>query len=242
MNKEVKILNFRDLGTIECNDSRRIKNQHFYRGPALLESRLTNEDKMSLNELGIKHIFDFRGYDEILHQGSLYIPDGTIYHHVPAIIKNDRNKTDDLNTMSEEGKRFIEEWLFMIYRQLPIDNPAYKEVMKAIKNHETPIYFNCSVGKDRTGVCACLIELLLDAKEEEIYRDYMISHHNYYNYYKSLGMKDEEMNKPSLCNPAWLDGTLDEIKTKYDNLEVFFEQEYDVTVNELKALRDYYLE
>ena len=242
MNKKINILNFRDLGAIKCNDGRQIKSQHFYRGPALLESRLSEEDKLALKALGIKHIFDFRGHDEIPHQGPLYIPEGTIYHHVPAIIKNDRSKTDDLNTMSEEGKRFIVEWLYMIYRQLPIDNPAYREVIKAIKNHETPIYFNCSVGKDRTGVCACLIELLLDAKEEEIYRDYMISHHNYYNYYKSLGMKDEEMNKPSLCNIEWLEGTLDEIMTKFDSLETFFEKEYAVSVDELGKLRDYYLE
>ena len=242
MDKKISLLNFRELGGIPTNDGRHIKEHCFYRGPAFLEERLTEEDKEILNEIGFKHIVDFRGYDETGKDSTLYIPSGAKYHHLPAIIKNDRVKTDDLNTMSEEGAHMIEEWLVMIYKQLPFGNPAYQQIFDWIKAKETPIYFHCSAGKDRTGVFAALLEALLGVRDDRIYQDYLISHDVYLKFRIEYNhIRADQVRRPSLCFKEWLEGTHDSIIQKYGDYPSFFAHEYGLSSKDIQDIRDYYL-
>lgn len=242
MNKEISLLNFRELGGLKTNDGRQVRKNCFYRGPALLEERLNEDDKVILDDIGFKHIIDFRGFDESGEKGAVYVPKGALYHHLPAITKNDRVKSDDLNTISEEGANMIEEWLVMIYKQLPFENSAYKQIFEWVKNGETPIYFHCSAGKDRTGVFAALLEALLNVEDEEIYRDYLISHDIYLKFrVNQFHKRPEEIRRPSLCFKEWLEGAHDLIITKYQDYDQFFKNEYELDSNDIEAIRNRYL-
>ena len=242
MNKEISLLNFRELGGIKTMDGRQIKEHCFYRGPAFLQERLTEDDKTILDSIGFKHIIDFRGYDESGEKSPVYVPKGAQYHHLPAITKNDRVKSDDLNTISKEGANLIEEWLVMIYKQLPFENPAYKQIFEWVKAGETPIYFHCSAGKDRTGVFAALLEALLGVDEEKIYHDYLISHDIYLKFRVEQFHKDpSEIRRPSLCFREWLEGTHDVILAKYHDYDTFFKEEYGLTHQDIEMIRNHYL-
>ena len=233
---KINLINFRDFSKFT-----KIKSKIFYRGPALLKDNLSNEDIYELNKIGFKHIIDFRSHDEVINQGELYYPMNANYHNLSAIVRNDRDKSDDLNTLGDNAKRMIEEWLIEVYRDLPFDNPSYEYLIKCVANKEVPLYINCSAGKDRTGVGALLIELLLGIDEEAIFRDYLESYHNYYNDYKAKGFKDEDIPRPGLCYKEWLEGTINEIKSRYGTYEKYFELEHHIDENKLKELREYYI-
>ena len=57
------------------------------------------------------------------------------------------------------------------------DNPAeiknFFNILADVNNY--PLDFHCSIGKDRTGCMAYLIEALCGMSEEDIYRDYLFS-------------------------------------------------------------------
>ena len=57
------------------------------------------------------------------------------------------------------------------------DNPGMiKQVFEVLANRDSyPVVFHCSIGKDRTGCIAFLVEALMGFKEEYIYRDYMFT-------------------------------------------------------------------
>ena len=73
------------------------------------------------------------------------------------------------NILTFEGKLSGDDWVY--------NNPAeIKEFFKILADEENyPINFHCSIGKDRTGCMAYLIEGLLGFDQETMYRDYMFT-------------------------------------------------------------------
>ena len=73
------------------------------------------------------------------------------------------------NILTFEGKLSGDDWVY--------NNPGeIKEFFKILANEENyPINFHCSIGKDRTGCMAYLIEGLLGFDQETMYRDYMFT-------------------------------------------------------------------
>ena len=63
--------------------------------------------------------------------------------------------------------------------QTEYDNPAQIKAFFEILAEESyyPIHYHCSIGKDRTGCLSFLIEGLLGADEEYLYRDYMFTNY-----------------------------------------------------------------
>lgn len=226
------LLNFRDISE-NCD----VKSGVIYRGRALISDDMSEEDKAFVDSLKIRHIIDLRGNIEIENSGAYYVPEGTVYHHKSAI-KSDIHRDDNLNTDIEYARHMIEKYLVDAYRNLPFDNEAYRFMIECIIKKETPIYINCSAGKDRTGVGAMIGELLLGVSEEEIYDDYLKSYDNYYSYYKDKGFDD--MPRPSLCFREWLEASLLMIKDKYYSYDTYLMHEYQLSEEDLKTVREYY--
>lgn len=231
----IDLINFRTLTDIQTQDGRKIKDHLFYRGPAFILSRLSYDTKMMIQDIGFKHIIDFRGYDEVIRAGQVYVPDGCKYENIPAITRA-MEVNDDLNTFDHD---FSGDYMTRIYARLPFDNAAYKKVFTYIKDDEVPIYFHCSAGKDRTGVCAALIELMLGVSEEDILKDYMKSSDIYSEYYKNI--LKEPINDAWLCDESWLKASLTMIKRRYDTYEAYFLKEYGLSGDDIKRLKDLYL-
>lgn len=226
------LLNFRDISR-NCD----VKSGIIYRGRALISDDMSEEDKTFIDSLKIRRIIDLRGNLEIENSGAYYVPEGTVYHHKSAI-KSDIHRDDNLNTDLEYAKKMVEKYLVDAYKNLPFDNEAYRFMIECLIKKETPVYINCSAGKDRTGVGAMIGELLLGVKETEIYDDYLESYDNYYNYYKGKGF--DNMPRPSLCFKEWLDASLMAIKNKYQNYDSYLMNEYHLSEEDLKSIREYY--
>ena len=88
--------------------------------------------------------------------------DRVIYHQLPMAYGGN-------NILTFVGKLSGDPWEY--------NNPGeIKEFFKILADEENyPINFHCSIGKDRTGCMAYLIEGLLGFDQETMYRDYMFT-------------------------------------------------------------------
>ncbi len=153
------VMNARDLG------GHGIKQSLIYRSGRFNEedgsSLLSDASKATLSdELSIKTEIDLRRYEENGNISSSPISSSVNYKHLPMHYGGE-------NILTFAGE----------YKSYEYNNPAQIKVFFSILADEKnyPISFHCSIGKDRTGCMAYLIEALCDMETEFIYRDYLFS-------------------------------------------------------------------
>ncbi|CAH2448337.1 hypothetical protein PP7435_CHR2-0784 [Komagataella phaffii CBS 7435] len=166
------IHNFRSLG------GWRIDSNHYVREGLIFRSAntsgVTSKGIEQLRRLGIKAVFDFRSTEEIKNDGR-FDADQIDWIHVPAF--KDVNLSPDALVL--RYKSLLTSWA--TYKDIYSDTiyqgkASFKKVFEFIRDNEnTPILFHCTVGKDRTGLMAMLILLLVGVDETIIAREYELT-------------------------------------------------------------------
>lgn len=247
--------NFRELGGYKGYSEKTVKHGVFYRAPALCQVKTENDVKL-FNSLGIKHIFDFRsGFERSAHPDPVFT--GATYHPIAATLtKSGEEMNFDLPSILNSGEKGVNEMLQSVsdgYKILPFKNPAYVNMFEKIAKHETPIVFHCTAGKDRTGVAAALILLMLGVSENDVFADYMLTNEsrkesisvliNSYGHLIADAFEAEKFIKMIAGVEAYnLQLSLDEVKKQYSSYESYFNREYGINEEKLQALRNIYLE
>lgn len=149
------VYNARDIGGWITVNGQVIRQGLLYRGTELdgsVESKykLTDDGKhIMLNHLGIKTDMDLR-WEEQNTSGIDAL--GADVNHIYFGVENYTN-------------------IF-----LPDYYEAVRNVFSELAKAENyPIYMHCTYGRDRTGTICCLLEALLGAREEDLWRDYLLS-------------------------------------------------------------------
>jgi len=228
---DLSIFNIRDLGGIKVSDGRVIKPHLFIRSGYLINVK--ESDKLYLDSLNIKHVIDLRSIDEVENKKDNYLPLGATIDNISAITKEMYYDISlDMQNIKSEG----EERLDNIYPRVAFGSPAYKKVMEYIKNEEVPILFHCAAGKDRTGILSAIILLLLGADEKTIIEDYMASLDKLV-----IGYGRSDVPHSWLVDEKWIKMTLNSIKERYENINDYFKDEFDIDISLRKKLQDKYL-
>ncbi|KAF3388685.1 Tyrosine-protein phosphatase [Penicillium rolfsii] len=159
------VSNFRDL-SYENN----LRPGYVYRSANL--SDITEEGKMMLAaDLGITTIFDLRNEGERAKAPPPYI-EGIDSNWLPY---GARPASLNLRDFAEED-RGAHGFVKMYMGILEACVPAFTQVFKHIRDQpDDPFVFHCSAGKDRTGVLAALILLLMGRPHDEIINDYILT-------------------------------------------------------------------
>lgn len=146
------VSNTRDIGGLEAVDGYRIKQGMVYRGGKLED--ITEEGKAYfLDVIGLKTDLDLRTPGEGgAGSGS---PLGADVNYVNI---NGRYYVGGMGIQSEEGKQVFAQEI-----RLFTDPDNY------------PIYIHCSLGRDRTGTLAFVLQALLGASRNDMYMDYELS-------------------------------------------------------------------
>ena len=243
---ECGVVNLRDLGGVKTSDGRQIVYHHFYRGAMLLPK--DDNQKKAIDALGLKMIIDFRSESEI-HDRIDYVSEGCKYQRISGLRMLDNPKTQgnfDFEYLVQSGNIYqLKQYMVDMYETMAVDNPAFKTLINCLKEKQTPVYFHCTAGKDRTGVGAALILLCLGVSEAEVYQEYLLS-----NVYRAklnewLLNRTEEKYREDIkplyeVHEDYLKKTLDEIKRIYGSYDVYFEKEHGLTLEMRKALQDVY--
>lgn len=259
--------NFRDLGGYKTVDGRTVKWGCFYRTASL--SSVSLEDKILLENMKIKTIFDLRSKMEVLSGKDVEL-NGCKYINESGIVTlDDRNITKDKHYIKEENfdmhKMIMEllknqdkikevgEFFLDGYKKMIQHNEAFKILFDTLKSEERlPLIFHCTSGKDRTGVAGALILLALGVDEKTVIEDYCLSN----KYREEVNNKQIDKIKEyvkdakllEICRAffevkeEYLMIALNYIKKEYSSYEEYIIEGLKVTREELQTFRDKYLE
>jgi protein-tyrosine phosphatase len=242
--------NFRDLGGYPTEDGRVVRWGQLYRSGAM--SALTEADYRYLASLRIAAICDFRATRERDSEPTLWPgPDA------PAMYARDYDmRMASVRAAVDQGERTaaaMETAMIGFYADLAYEHAeSYQLLFNAMLEGRLPLVFNCSAGKDRTGVAAALILSLLGVPREHILDDYSLSEKlvdfeglaaragasDTATGFTSLKRFTPEARAPLLrSNPAYLIHALEEIERREGSIANFLQSQFGVGPRETEALR-----
>lgn len=147
---KANVRNARDLGGWKTKDGKTVKYRMIYRGGRLQSSTLTSKrGKEDMKAQGILAQLDLRGKSDVLSG--------------PAV-----DYMDFCAPVIEEG-----------YTQMLKDDGAkvkqcFEYVAKCVKENK-PVYYHCSLGRDRTGTLSMLLLGVLGVNEGDISKEYELT-------------------------------------------------------------------
>lgn len=234
--------NFRDLGGIPSLRGGKVVRETLFRSGDL--HSLTAQDIELLEDLHLAMIIDFRSPTERENRPNkiirtvkhiLHLP----IHDAPRELASEyvqKNNPDGLKMLLvHEYSRIIRNYI-----------PEYRQFFSVLmENPELPLVFQCSAGKDRTGLATIFLLTALDVDEEVILSDYYATNHYVQAHAEEiigiLNRKghDGELMKPLLeVRPEYLRAALSEIGKKYHSISHFVRDELKV---DFKILQDRFL-
>ena len=165
--------NFRDMGGYATMDGRRVKWRRLFRSGYM--AGIQGEDRDLLTALGIDTICDLRANDERAERPTRWhIGTDTELWERDHLFSAGALHT--LAKRAEAGPDDTRASMFEIYSVLPHEqSESYGELFRRLAAGRVPVLFNCSAGKDRTGVAGALILSLLGVPRATIEEDYLLS-------------------------------------------------------------------
>ncbi|KAJ7023416.1 protein-tyrosine phosphatase-like protein [Mycena alexandri] len=169
------VINIRTIGGYKIDNSLLVTPGLIFRSGEV--SGITEAGKQQLLALGIRRIFDMRSNLEInsYKTASPDIP-GVEFVHVPI----GKEVTWDAGSFERRVKHYQENELeaFVKYAQITLEIGA--SALETIFRHflerpKEPCLFHCTAGKDRTGLVAALILMLLGVDDADITKDYTLT-------------------------------------------------------------------
>jgi protein-tyrosine phosphatase len=243
------VQNFRDVGGYRSTDGRTVKWGVIYRSGAL--NKMTPKDIETLQRIGIKTECDFRSTEERSREPitwpetlkpTVFTEDyGSDLGSLSALLR------DPAITVDQARKVFTD-----LYAELPYKFAGqYRRMFAELLAEHAPLIFNCTAGKDRTGVAAALLLTALGVPRQNVIDDFMLSN-QYFDPRKMVGadprpdspwrkMRPEVLKVILGVDPAYLNVAFDSIEHRSGNLEIYFEKEMGLSLVQIAKLKNLYL-
>lgn len=247
-----RCLNFRELGGYTVNDGRTIPHNIFFRSGAL--NLLNKEELAEFDKLSIRFILDLRTKEEVSENPDPFFEDVEYLRYSGVLSQKGEDIDFSPNGMRQIGSKGKDQLskLTEYYKQMPFNNEAIRVLIQNVSSYNTPLLFHCASGKDRTGIAAMLILLLLGADEQTVIEDYILS--NVYLkediekemvLYQNLIKKDPSLQKLLLMlrgvNRDIIIETMNSIKERYVTYDDYFVSEHSLSKTDLIRIRNHYL-
>jgi protein-tyrosine phosphatase len=166
-------VNFRDLGGYPVDGACTTAWKTLYRSGTL--HALSTADWRQLEALGLAAAFDLRSRAERTER-----PHGFANRPPLSYFSIDHDHdVGDLGRMMLNPKLTAEEvrgWMVKSYRQMPYElSASFRVLFSLLVRGPLPLVFNCSAGKDRTGVASALVLTSVGVPWNAVVADYLIS-------------------------------------------------------------------
>ena len=199
------VTNVRDVGGWTTIDGGKVRQGLLYRGARMNDNFSSNP---SITQAGIKTLRDEIG-----------IKTEVDLRQTTAV--NNRNESGDI-TVSPLGSGVTYLAYSMDYGDVLITEQKNKERVKQVfallaDESNYPIYFHCSIGTDRTGLIAWLVNGLCGVAEKNLWRDYLFS-----NFGKIEGVRTRAKNEDVYVNQIKAKDGKDLAEKTYNFLKDYF--------------------
>lgn len=227
--------NFRRVGTGSLPG---LPLRHLYRSDHL--GALDAADAAQIRALGITRVLDFRGVHERT-SAACRLPDVTV-HSLPI----EPTIVQKLGELVSAGHRLtgedVVEHMQDTYRGFVRHNtPRFAEFFEHLLASDAPTVFHCTAGKDRTGFAAALLLKAVDASDEEVMRDYLLTNDRLQLPEATrLGLPREAMEVLWRVQPSFLQAAFGEVDASYGSLEAYFREGLGLRTPEREELRRLY--
>lgn len=240
--------NFRDLGGYRAADGRTVAWGKLYRSGSMVG--LTPADVEYLGRLGIRTVCDFRTSKERADEPNKWAQTAGIDYWT----RDYEMSGGDLARLFRGGADAAQARAAMIslYRELPYEQAeAYKTMFRKMLDGQVPLAFNCSAGKDRTGLAAALILMALGVPRDAVMADYQLTDR----YLPAAMARDKAAASQMLAaiprdvlgavmvaDPAYLNAAFDEMTSRNGSPERYLRTVTGLTDADIARLRDMFLE
>lgn len=231
--------NFRDLGHYQARDGRVVRPHTLFRSDHL--AGLNVQDQQALQGLGLTRSFDFRGVQERAATG--YEVPGVDQHHLPI----EPTVVQAMQSLLDAGRsitaRDTAELMRETYRNFVVHNSdRFAELFAHLLQHDAPLVFHCTAGKDRTGFAASLILHALDVPQDTIVRDYLLTNQHY-----RMPVRSDHRVPMEVLQVLWrvqedfLQASYDAIRADYGDVDVYLRERLGVRPEARQHLQQVYL-
>lgn len=191
------VRNCRDLGGWKTTDGKTVKYRMVYRGGRLESGKVSSAGKKDIEYEGIMGQLDLRGHTSSGNQEYMNREDSPVV----AIFGE---QAEFLAPCVEEG------YSHMLVNDKEKTRQCMQFIMDCVKKNK-PVYFHCSLGRDRTGTVAMLTLGVLGVPEGDISQEYEITQFAPHGYATSDGEKSKmtrNVDYKGAANVIW--GYVDE--------------------------------
>ncbi|TWP27358.1 tyrosine-protein phosphatase [Apibacter muscae] len=235
------VKNVRDLGGFPTQDGKFVKWGTVFRSGAY--NGLSQRDIIYLNSIPLVTTVDFRTQEEKDKTKNSYIPSVKNRIEIPIGFGNMSTEyiTQILTTGTpEQAKEFMINGNRAFLKDF---QPEYKKFFALLMDPKnTPLMFNCTAGKDRTGFASALFLSALGVDRETIINDYLSS--NKFMEVTMESMKNLYGDTPlaenfyyvSSVQKEYIETAFSTIETEYGSIENYLRNQLDVDINLLRSL------
>lgn len=163
---EPKGRNARDLGGWITTDGKQVRYHKIYRGGRFQTGEVSTQGKKDAYREGIRAQLDLRGKSDVLAKPALK----TFDFCAPIIEQGGMTMLYDVN--SETGKNRTAQ--------------CFEFIVNSLRENK-PVYFHCSLGRDRTGTLGILLLGLLGVPQHDIAKEYELTYFAPYGWSVSQG-------------------------------------------------------
>lgn len=198
--------NMRDLGGYSIDLKNTTKFNVFIRSDNIVE---VNEDEIEyLKKLGITTVIDLRKKEELERN--------------PNALKN-YFEYYNVNLLGEKAPE-NEHDVAMGYINIISNIETMHEVFTIMSSVKGGIIYNCTAGKDRTGVISMLLLMLVGVNEVDIISDYIVSYNNIKEMVRKIHLDNPDL--PAFLGTSKLEcmeETLKLFKERFGSIDNYFD-------------------
>jgi protein-tyrosine phosphatase len=207
--------NFRDLGGGLTADGRRVRTGRLFRSAAL--DTVTDDGLDALDELGIRTILDIRSRSEVERSGRV-TTEGRSARWVHIASKIGPPAAD--NPLRAQMLAKIDPMPFMYQMMMSEGANLFGPALQTIADADNqPVVFHCTSGKDRTGILAVLVYLIIGVPLEAALVDYeftsveqtTVRDEMKARYPELASLSDELLNRMAGVDRAWVVNGLERV-------------------------------
>lgn len=244
-------MSLRELGGWQAADGRTVRHGLLFRGSALAD--LSDEQRDRVHALGLRFVLDLRAPGECVDRAD-YVPGGAEYVRISGMYDAHGDEVDfspaGITRMLSQIEANPERFMMDLYTSMAFGNPAVHALVERFRAGQAPLYFHCTAGKDRTGVCAAMLLMLLGMDDDAIVEEFLLT-----NDYRAQIINNPPSTMPDgfeFVDPdewAQMNGVTEQdlravfaaIDERYATREAYFADEFGIDATSLAELRNRYL-